>query len=93
MVDSLHEIVSVVDRAEKRSDLRESTLNNYGRSRYGRYGTYGFFEKSYVTRERQMVQTDEANRGIQQAHVIVNELRALSNQTRNTMADRYGRQF
>jgi hypothetical protein len=93
VVDSLHEIVSVVDRAEKRSDLRESTLNNYGRSRYGRYGAYGHFEKSYVTRDRQLVQADEANRGIQEAHVIVNELRTLSTQTRNTMADRYGRKF
>jgi hypothetical protein len=93
VASSLHEIARVVDRAEMRSDLRESTLNNFGRRRYGRYGAYGYFEKPYVTRDRQLVQADEANRGIQDAHMIVNELRALSAQTRETMTERYGRQF
>lgn len=93
VVASLHEIVSVLERAEMRSDLRESTLNNFGRRRYGRYGAYGYFEKPYVARDRHLIQADEANRGLQDAYRLVQELQALSARTRETMTERYGRQF
>jgi len=93
VVSSLHEIVSVLDRAVRRSDLRESTMFNSGRRRYGRYGTYGTFEKSYVTRDRELVQADEASRGLEEGWVIVQEIRALTAETRQTMSERYGRDF
>lgn len=92
-VASLHEIVSVLNRAERRTDLRDANLYESGRRRYGRYGAYGYFEKPYVTRDRQLVEADEANRGLQEAQVIVDELRDLSARTRETMSKRYERPF
>jgi len=92
-VASLHEIVSIVNRAERRTDLREANLYDSGRRRYGRYGAYGYFEKSYVTRDRELVQADEANRGLHESQRIVEELRMLSAQTRQTMTERYDREF
>ncbi len=90
VVASLHEIVSVVNRAERRTDLRDATLYEPGRRRYGRYG---YFEKSYVARDRELVQADEAHRGLQEGRAIVEELRNLSARTRETMTERYDRQF
>ena len=92
-IASLHEIVSVINRAERRTDLRDATLYESGRRRYGRYGAYGYFEKSYVTRDRQLVQADEANRGLRESQVIVDDLRDLSARTRKTMTERYNRPF
>ena len=89
VVTSLDEIVNIVNRSETRSDLRESNTYASGRSRYGRYGDYGYFEKSYVTRDRQLIQADEADRSIRGTQVIVNELRELSARTRETMTERY----
>jgi len=93
VVSSLHQIVSVVDRAERRTDLRDATIYEPGRRRYGRYGAYGYFEKSYVTRDRAVIQADETNRGLQEAQVLVDDLRDLSARTRETMTARYDRQF
>jgi len=90
---SLHEIVSVLDRAERRSDSREANLYDSGRRRYGRYGAYGYFEKSSVTRDRQLVQSDEANRSLRETHVIVDELRELSAKTRQVMTERFSLPF
>ncbi|WP_145062198.1 hypothetical protein [Adhaeretor mobilis] len=92
VVDSLHRIVSVLDRAQKRSDLREST-SYAGRRRYGRYGTYGYFEQQDSLRDRQAIQAEEASRGLESAHTIVEELRSLSAQTRQTMTERYNLSF
>ncbi len=92
-VMSLREIGSVVERSQSRSDLREATMYNSGRSRYGRYGAYGWFEKSYVTRDRALIRTDEALRGLRGSEVIVDDLHALTSQTRKTMTDRYGIEF
>ena len=89
VVQRLREIVSVTQRAEQRSDLREAMIFNSGRSRYGRYGTYGYFEKGYVTRDRQVIQSDEALRGMRDSEVIVNELREISAETRRSMSQRY----
>ena len=93
VVIRLREIGNSLQRAQQRSDLRESTMWNYGRSRYGRYGAYGFFEKGYVTRDRHLIQADEGLRGLSEGNVIVNEMRALSAETRRTMTERYGIQF
>ena len=93
VVMSLHEIGSVVERSQKRSDLREATMFDSGRSRYGRYGTYGWFEKSYVTRDRALIRNDEALRGLQGSEGIVDDLHALTTRTRKTMTDRYGLEF
>lgn len=90
---SLREILSVVNRAQTRSDLRESTLDFGGQRRYGRYGTYGYFEKAGAKRDRQLIQADEASRGLGAAQAIVEELRSLSSQTRAEMTARYNRQF
>jgi hypothetical protein len=93
VVMSLREIASVVERSQQRTDLREATMFNSGRSRYGRYGAYGWFEKSYVTRDRALIQTDEAQRGLRGSEAIVNDLHGLTNQTRKTMTDRYEIEF
>jgi hypothetical protein len=93
VVMSLREIGSVVERSQTRSDLREATMFNSGRSRYGRYGAYGWFEKSYVTRDRALIRADEAQRGLRGSEVIVEEIRTLSTETRKTMTDRYGIDF
>jgi len=93
VVASLYEIVSVLGRSEMRADLRESNMVDSGRRRYGRYGAYGFYEKSHVTRDRMIVQADEANRGLQETQAIVGELRRLSAQTREAMTQRYDRPF
>jgi len=93
VVASLHEIVGVINRAERRTDLRDATIYEPGRRRYGRYGAYGYFEKSYVTRDRAVIQADETNRGLQEARVLVDDLRELSARTRETMTARYDRQF
>ncbi len=93
VVMSLREIGSVVERSQTRSDLREATMFNSGRSRYGRYGAYGWFEKSYVTRDRALIRTDETLRGLRGSEVIVEDLHALTAQTRKTMTDRYGLEF
>ena len=90
---SLQEIVSVLNRAEMRTDLRESNLYEFGRRRYVRYGAYGYYEKPYVTRDRQLVQVDEASRGLQDASAIVEELQMLSARTRKTMSERYSMPF
>ena len=50
----LREIGTILSRSERRADLRESTMWNGGRSRYGRYGLYGYFEKPHVTRDREL---------------------------------------
>ena len=93
VVDGLHEIVSIIDRAEKRSDIREATMMDSGRRRYGRYGAYGWFEKGYVTRDRQVIQADEALRGLEGSQLIVEDLKRLSAETRATMTERYEREF
>jgi len=93
VVMSLREIGSVVERSQLRSDLREATMFNSGRSRYGRYGAYGWFEKSYVTRDRALIRTDETLRGLRGSEAIVEEIRTLSAETRKTMTDRYGIDF
>ena len=93
VVMSLREIGSVVERSQTRSDLREATMFNSGRSRYGRYGAYGWFEKSYVTRDRALIRTDETLRGLRGSEAIVEEIRTLSAETRKTMTDRYGIDF
>ena len=93
VVMSLREIGSVVERSQTRSDLREATMFNSGRSRYGRYGAYGWFEKSYVTRDRELIRTDEAQRGLRGSEAIVEEIRTLSAETRKTMTNRYGIDF
>ena len=93
VVMSLREIGSVVERSQSRSDLREATMFNSGRSRYGRYGAYGWFEKSYVTRDRELIRTDETMRGLRGSEAIVDDLHALTTQTRKTMTDRYGVEF
>ncbi len=92
-VDSLQEIVRVLDRAEMRSDLRESNMYNFGRRRYGRYGANDYFEKSYVRRDRELIQADETGRGLVAAQEIVEQLRELSAQTRQTMTQRYDLPF
>lgn len=92
-VGSLREILSVINRAQTRSDLRESTIDIGGQRRYGRYGAYGYYEKAGATRDRQLIQADEASRGLGAAGTIVEELRSLSSQTRNEMTARYNRQF
>ena len=93
VVSSLDEIVSIIDRSQMRSDLRESNIYDSGRRRYGRYGAYGFYEKSYVTRDRQLIQADEAGRSARDTQVIADELRALSAETRQKMTERYNRPF
>lgn len=93
VVIRLREIGNLLQRAQQRSDLRESTMWNYGRSRYGRYGAYGFFEKGYVTRDRALIQADEGLRGLNESSVMVEEMRALSANTRQAMTERYGIQF
>ena len=93
VVIRLREIGSTLQRAQQRSDLRESTMWNYGRSRYGRYGAYGFFEKGYVTRDRHLIQADEGLRGLSESGFIVDEMRSLSANTRHAMTERYGIQF
>ena len=93
VVMSLREIGSVVERSQMRSDLREATMFNSGRSRYGRYGAYDWFEKSRVTRDRALIRTDETLRGLRGSEVIVEEIRTLSAETRKTMTDRYGLDF
>lgn len=89
----LYEIVNALDRSERRSDSREANLYDSGRRRYGRYGAYGYFEKSYVARDRELVQSDEANRGLQETKVIVDELRDLSVRTRAAMTKKYDLPF
>jgi len=92
--DYLNEIVSVVDRTQKRTDLREVTLYQAGQRRFNRYGAFGgYVEKPYVARDRAIAQADESNQGLIQVDAIVRDLRAISAQTRKTMTDRYGRQF
>ncbi len=93
VVIRLDEISSTLARAERRGDIREATLWNSGRSRYGRYGTYGYFEKGYVTRDRQLARADENIRGVRDSQAIVNELHALSDETRAEMTKRYDIQF
>ncbi|NOY42167.1 MAG: hypothetical protein GXP26_10065 [Planctomycetes bacterium] len=93
VVDALNEIVSILDRSEMRSDLREANLYESGRRRYARYGAYDYVEKSYVARDRQLVQADEASRGLQDTQVIVDDLRRLSAEIRKIMTKRYDRQF
>ncbi len=93
VTDSLHEIVRELERAETRSDARDSNTYDSGRRRYGRYGAYGYYEKQYATRDRQVTQAIEANRVAQTTRAIVEDLRSLSAQTRQTMVDRYDREF
>ena len=93
VVGLLHEVVNVVNRSQRRTDLRDATIYEPGRRRYGRYGAYGYYEKPYVTRERSFIKADEANRGMQEVQVIVNELHDLSTRTQETMSARYDRQF
>lgn len=90
---SLREILSVINRAQTRSDLRESTIDIGGQRRYGRYGAYGYYEKAGAKRDRQLIQADEAGRGWGASQAIVEELRSLSSQTRAEMTARYNRQF
>lgn len=93
VVMGLREISTVMRRAQQRTDLREATMMGSGRARYGKYGAYGRFEKGYVTRDRQVIQADEASRGIEDSQVIVEQLQALSAQTRASMSQRYGIEF
>lgn len=93
VVIRLREIGNTLSRAERRGDLREATLWNSGRSRYGRYGTYGYYEKGYVTRDRQLARADENIRGVRDSQAIVDELRALSADTRAAMTERHGIAF
>lgn len=93
VVASLNEIGSVINRSQKRSDIREATMFNSGRSRYGRYGAYDWFEKSYVTRDRALIRTDETLRGLDGSAVIVDDLHELTTQMRETMSDRYELEF
>ena len=93
VVMSLREIGSIIERSQRRSDLREATMYNSGRSRYGRYGAYGWFEKSYVTRDRALIRTDEALRGLRGSEMIVDDLHALTRRTRETMTNRYKLEF
>ena len=93
VVIRLREIGTTLQRAQQRSDLRESTMWDSGRNRYGRYGTYGFFEKGYITRDRHLIQADEGLRGLRESSVIVDEMRELSANTRQAMTERYGIPF
>ncbi len=93
VVMRLGEIGSVVERSQMRSDLREATLDYGGRSRYVRYGVYGYYEKPYITRDVQLAQVDETLRGAQSSQEIVAELHTLSAATRQAMSERYGLKF
>ena len=76
-----------------RSDIREATLDGPGSYRYGRYGTYGYFEKGYVARDRALVQADETSQGLAATQQIVAELHQLSAEMRQAMTQRYAMQF
>jgi 2-phospho-L-lactate guanylyltransferase (CobY/MobA/RfbA family) len=89
VVMGLREIGAVLQRAERRSDIQQATMFNSGRSRYGQYGAYGYFEKGNVTRERNAIQADETLRGVRSSAVIVDELRTLSAKTRQLLSQRY----
>lgn len=89
----LGEIGSEMQRAQMRSDIRESTVDGPGFNRYGRYGAYGYFEKGYVARDIALAQADEASQGLAAMQQIVGELHQLSDQTRQAMSQRYGIQF
>ena len=94
VMDYFYEIISVIDRTQNRSDLREVFLYQPGRRRFNRYGAFGgYVEKPYVARDRAIAQSDELGQGLQQVDAIVRDLRAISAQTRKTMTERYGRQF
>jgi len=93
VVMSLREINSVIKRAQLRTDIRDATMFDSGRNRYGRYGPYGWFEKGYVTRDRAVIKADETMQGLRGSDAIVDELHGLTNRTRQTMTERYGIKF
>ena len=94
VMDYLNEIVTVIDRTQQRSDLREVFLYEPGRRRYNRYGAFGgYVEKPYVGRDRALIQGEELQQGLQQVDAIVRDLRTISADTRKKMTERYGRQF
>lgn len=89
----LGEIGSVIQRTQFRSDLQESTVDDYGRSRYARYGVYGYYEKPDVARDIQVAQAGEAVRGLRSTQAIVSQLHQISAETRQAMTERYGLKF
>ncbi len=92
-IDALYEVEAIIDRTQRRTDLQDANLYNSGRRRYGRYGAYGYFEKSYAARDRQAVELDNAGRGLQEIQRVVNQLRVRSTQTGQSMSQRYDRKF
>lgn len=93
VVTLLNEIGSVVKRSQFRSDVREATMDNWNGNRYVQYGTYGWYQSPYVTRELEMARADETMQGLSGSEAIVGQLHELTDETRRTMTERYGMKF
>ena len=90
----LREIVHVVQQAEGTANAREAMVGvGGGRGRYVRYGPYAFYEKPYAVRDRAVIQADEGIKAMRNTDVIVEDIRAISAQTRQLLTGRYGGKF